>query len=369
MEVLRHLRSLGLVVLGVALALSALAPAAGAQRRGRAEPTAAPAPQWPVKTREHVDLWLHGFALLQDDTATVPLFSRGYAERLTVLKNSRGLLTMLDTARASLAAHLEARPQLLGAQFVALHFGSWEEMTRAFEFLARADREPNRAVSLEVRAVIDLLTQYFPRPVDRDFARRFVAALQDERTVFHHEWWLAESRGRERALAAVDSLWQRRWRPPLQRYLNHTQQASGDLVLALTLGGEGRAIPAGKNANQYAVTWPATPDSAETLLFAFAHEVAGTIAQVAVDDNLTPAQKRAGAGAPIVSAGLVRGGALLVERVEPGMGERYARWYLAQMGRPAPEGTALDALAAAFPMPEEMLASMRRQIDIAFAGI
>src|SRR6478609_47904 len=23
---------------------------------------------WPVKTREHVDLWLHGYALLQEDT-------------------------------------------------------------------------------------------------------------------------------------------------------------------------------------------------------------------------------------------------------------------------------------------------------------
>src|SRR3954469_19327236 len=31
---------------------------------------------WPVKTREHVDLWLHGFALLQEDTTFVPFFRR-----------------------------------------------------------------------------------------------------------------------------------------------------------------------------------------------------------------------------------------------------------------------------------------------------
>jgi hypothetical protein len=364
MEVLRHVRPLGLLVL-----LAALALPAGAQRRGRPEAAPPPTATWPVKTREHVDLWLHGFALLQDDTAKVPLFTRGYAERMTVLKNSRGLITTLDTARGTLAAHLRARPGLLGAQFVALHFGSWEEMTRAFEFMFRADREPNRSVSIEVRAVIDLLAQYFPRPVDREFARRLVAALEDERAAFHHDWWLAESRERDAALAAADSMWQRRWRPQLQRYLNHTQQASGDLVLALTLGGEGRALPAGKHANQYAVTWPATADSAETLLFAFAHEVAGTLAQVAADDNLTPAQQRAGAAAPLVSAGLVIGGALLVERIEAGMGERYARWYLSQMGQQAPDEDALAALTAAFPIPGEMLASMKRQIAIAFAGI
>ena len=43
----------------------------------------------------------------------------------------------------------------------------------------------------------------------------------------------------------------------MQRYLNHTQQASGDLIVSLALGGEGRAVPAGKSASQYAVAWPA----------------------------------------------------------------------------------------------------------------
>ena len=40
---------------------------------------------WPVKTREHVDLWLHGFALLSNDSSAVPLFRRGYRDDLTVL--------------------------------------------------------------------------------------------------------------------------------------------------------------------------------------------------------------------------------------------------------------------------------------------
>ena len=34
---------------------------------------------WQLDTREHVDLWLHGFAMLQDDQSLVPYFRLGYA--------------------------------------------------------------------------------------------------------------------------------------------------------------------------------------------------------------------------------------------------------------------------------------------------
>ena len=43
-------------------------------------------------------------------------------------------------------------------------------------------------------------------------------------------------------LAAADSLWQGTYRQKLQRFLNNTQQETGDFILALTLGGEGRTV-------------------------------------------------------------------------------------------------------------------------------
>ena len=52
----------------------------GTVTTGGAGPTAEPASPsviWPVKTREHVDLWLHGFAMLQEDTTFVPFFKCG----------------------------------------------------------------------------------------------------------------------------------------------------------------------------------------------------------------------------------------------------------------------------------------------------
>src|SRR5690242_3059349 len=58
--------------------------------------TPQPGVTWGIKTREHVDLWLHGFALLQEDTTFVPFFRRGYGTDMTVLKNRANVVTQLD---------------------------------------------------------------------------------------------------------------------------------------------------------------------------------------------------------------------------------------------------------------------------------
>lgn len=354
------------VALTVALTLGACA---GTQTSAAPLRPVVRGPQWPVKTREHVDLWLHGFALLMEDTSAVPLFERGYGERVTIEKNTRGLYTAFDSSRSALAAMVRTRPVLEGAQFLALYFGTWEELRQAVDYFVNAEGDPAKATNRDVQGIIAFLAQQFPRKEDREFARRFTKALDGERTSFHHQWWLDEQRARTAALAAADSLWQRTWRPALQVYLNHTQQGNGDLIVSRVLGGEGRAVPAGKNASQYAVAWPSAVDSADVLLFSFAHEAAGAVANVAVNDHLTPAQQREGTGAKLAATGLVRGGALLVARIDPALAERYARWYLGQAGKPVPASGALEALAAAFPMPDEMIASMKRQIDLAFVGI
>ncbi|MBA3854218.1 MAG: hypothetical protein C0503_07370 [Gemmatimonas sp.] len=369
MEVLRHLRALRALV----LTLAALALTAGdvdAQRGRQAEPLRpAGGPQWPVKTREHVDLWLHAFALLQTDTAKVPFFDRGYAERITIVKNSRAVYTKFDEQRAALAADPVATRHLLDAQFLPLYFGTWQEMSQAIEYFLRAEGDPRRANNRDVQGIVAFLAQSFPRADDRAWLRKLVDAVQSEYDQFYKAYWLEQFRERERALAVADSLWQSTWRPGLQRYLNYTRQTSGDLILAMTLGGEGRALPAGQRTNQYAIAFPTSADSAEVLLYVFAHEAAGEIARVAVADHLTPAQQRQGLGNTLGAAGLVRGGALLAEQAVPGAGERYARYYLAQMGKTAPEGGALAALAEAFPMPDVMIDEMKRQIALSVQGI
>ena len=218
MEVLRDLRSLGRLILALGAVLTFTVTPAEAQRR-RAEPPPPPGPQWPVKTREHVDLWLHAFALLQDDTAAVPLFNRGYAERMMILKNSRGIYTSLDSARDDLSRIGAERGLLLNAQFLPLYFGTWEEMVQAFDYYFKAEGNPGRVNNREVAGIIAFLASNFPRNEDREWAKRFMAALTNEREKFYRQYWLDEFRTRSAALATTDSLWQGSWRPALQEFI------------------------------------------------------------------------------------------------------------------------------------------------------
>src|SRR3954464_9152619 len=58
---------------------------------------------WRVATKEHVDLWLHGFALLTSDTGHVPFFARGYKQQITALKRQRNVFSQLDANQQELS--------------------------------------------------------------------------------------------------------------------------------------------------------------------------------------------------------------------------------------------------------------------------
>src|ERR1041384_4023143 len=72
---------------------------------------------WPVKTRSHVDLWLHGYAMLLVDTATPPVFRRGYRDRIRGIKSQRGITTLLDANRERLQQRLSLSQTLVNGQF------------------------------------------------------------------------------------------------------------------------------------------------------------------------------------------------------------------------------------------------------------
>jgi hypothetical protein len=75
---------------------------------------------WQVTTLEHVDLWLHGFALLTSDTGKVPFFARGYKQQITALKRQKNIFTQLDANQQQLSARFATTPTLANAQFVAM---------------------------------------------------------------------------------------------------------------------------------------------------------------------------------------------------------------------------------------------------------
>src|SRR5512133_2965469 len=80
--------------------------------------SATPPNQWPINTYEHVDLWLHGFAMIQDDSTLVPFFRRGYKAEMTDLKRRSNVTTQLDVNIAKLRSRFAQTPRLVNAQFV-----------------------------------------------------------------------------------------------------------------------------------------------------------------------------------------------------------------------------------------------------------
>src|SRR5215212_5819314 len=219
-----------------ALILAAGCASAGGGAGGTTTETPAPTDRnagqaavvWPVKTREHVDLWLHGYALLQEDTTFVPFFRRGYSTQMTVLKNRANVVSQLDANREKLRSRLTLNPQLINAQFVPLSFSNWNELTQTVDLFIRANGDPRAASSMEQANAIAMLAAYFQTGADRDWLRLFVQSLNDESTKFYHSYWTQQQRERSNVLDVVDGQWRNTYLPKLQRFLSNTQQSSGE---------------------------------------------------------------------------------------------------------------------------------------------
>ena len=324
---------------------------------------------WRLATLEHVDLWLHGFALLTSDTGHVPFFARGYKQRITAAKQQRNLFTQLDANRQDLSARFASNPSLTNAQFVAMYFGSFQEIVNATDFFIRSNGDPRAASDPQVQRDIALLAANFPSPADRNWLRLFVQSLQDESIRFFHAYWMGEQQARGAAFAAFQEAWMSRYYPKLSRFLNNTQQAAGQLVLSIPLGGEGRTVNDGKQSNLIAVEFPSTVETAPDALFGFVHEAVAKIVGDAIADNTTAAEQRSGVTVGYTGNGAVRGGALLLQKIAPDLVPAYMRYYLATLGKSAPAGDPSAAFSAAFALPTTILDAIGKQIDLVLGGI
>ncbi len=336
-------------------------------------PSAPAAARWPVKVLPHVDLWLHGFGMISDDTLPVPLFRRGYRDSMTVIKNRTNSYTTLDANRQELGARLGTTPALQNAQFLVFSFPDWEQLSQAIDLFLKADGNPQQAGDQQAAAIIGFFAAQFPTAADRQWLRRFYDGLVDERNSFYQNFWTNAQRERTTVLNEVTSMWDQQYRDKFARFLGSTQQRSGEMIVSLPLGPEGRASGGREGQTLVAVPMPGRTQDAREAVLVFAHEVVGTTAGSAVNDNTTPAEKRSGASSRYVAFAQVRGGAILLEKIAPELLEPYVRYYLAQGGHrlgtlnTVAQRTA--ALAAAYPLPTAVLEGMTRQIEIALGGI
>jgi len=323
---------------------------------------------WPVKTREHVDLWLHGYALLQEDTTFVPFFKRGYGTNMIVLKNRANVVTQLDANRDKLRARIAINPGLINAQFVPLAFSNWAELSQTVDLFVQAQGNPRAASSQQQAQGIAFLAAYFQTAADRDWLRLFVQSLNDESTKFYHSYWVQQQRERSNVLELVDTLWQRTYRPRMQKFLNNTQQAQGEVLLSMPLDGEGRSVTSGKQSNTITVTFPDRPNDAVEAIYVIAHEAVSALAATAVNDNITPEQRRSGLGERYQSAAAVRGGALLIQRTSPESLDGYMRYYLRSVNRPV-GASVQTTFTSTFSLPDTIRDALVRQLDVVLGGI
>lgn len=375
----RFLRGLSAALFAAGCATSASSASAGGNIAPTSSPTLAGGPSnsdagsqarpWRVTTYEHVDLWLHGFAMLTSDTGHVPFFARGYKQDIAARKKQQNVYTNLDANQQQLSARFAANPAIANAQFLAMYFSSFQELASAVDLLVRSEGQPRRASDPVMQQQIALLAANFPTPADRNWARLFVQSLQDEGSRFYHAYWTAEQQARGAAFAQVNQQWMGTYYPKLTRFLNNTQQTNGEMILSLPLGGEGRTINNSKQSNQVAVVFPRTAETADEAMYGFVHEVVARLVDESVRDNTTPAEQRTGATAGYTGNGAVRGGALLLERTIPDAVPGYMRFYLRELGRTVPTGDPRAAFEAAFPLPPAIVASLAKSIEGVLGGI
>jgi hypothetical protein len=324
---------------------------------------------WPVRTAEYVDLWLHGYALVSTDTTKVPLFERGYRARMTDIRRQRNVTTALDANMQTLRDGLAANPALSNGQFAVFSFASFDEIVRIVPQFVRNEGSPTTVNDQMTQQLFLALRQYFRTVAEREWLRLFVTSLQDEQNRFYQSFWNAQQVDRAAARQAVETAWNGTYRAKFQRYLRNERLTDGTFILSLPLGGEGRSIFSAVQGNGVAVPLTESAGDAMAAIYVFAHEIVGTAAAKAVEDNLTPAQAREGQLEKMIPIAAVRGGALLLQRIAPELVAGYQRYYLSVTGAAIPSGDPAAAFAAAYTMAQPIVDGIGRQIDLVLAGI
>ncbi|HWP03726.1 MAG TPA: hypothetical protein VNL96_09740 [Gemmatimonadaceae bacterium] len=315
-------------------------------------------PYWTLTTREHVDLWLHGFARLLPDTFRVTLFDNAYSQRVTAARGA--MRTVLDDSSVKLRSFVERDPRLAQAQFVALYFSSWTELSRAVRaFLASS--EVSGSGALREYAV---LRSYFPTAEGRAFLAMFHAALEDEGRRFFSEYRARELRQRATAFALTERHW-RELGPLLDRYLRNSGQLRGTVLASLVLRGQGRTLPQAEGVT-VVVGYPRDSASALEPLFTVVREITAAEASRVVAAHATSAERLGSDVESLESVASVRAGAFLLDRIAPDLAAEYRRFYLGLAGA---SGSSERELRAVYALPGAIADALANRIAIILEGL
>jgi hypothetical protein len=359
-------------VLFVTAALVAVACSSGGYPEGTPSPSVSPNTPigWPLQTAEYVDLWFHSYAMVMNDTTKVPLFDRGYRERMTERRRQLNVTTALDANMQTLRDGLAKSSSIEGSgQFVIFSFASLDELVRVTKQFYEGEGSPQTVNDNTTRQLFTVLRSAFRTVAEREWLRLFVNSIADENAKFYQSYWTSQQTDRAATRSAVTNAWNNTYRSKFQRYLRNELLVDGTFVLSLPIGGEGRTYLDPLQGNAIASSFPEPSADQMAPLYTFTHEIVGKAANRAIEDNLTPAEAREGAAERLTPIGAVRGGAILLQRIAPELLQGYQRFYLRQVGAAVPSGDPNAAFIAAFALPQAVADGLARQIDLVLAGI
>lgn len=342
-----------------------------------AEPLAVrPDLTWRISTRYQVDLWLHGYALLQQDTTLIPYFKPGYRDSLVAFKKRGNITTLLDTDHDSLRAELNSDARLVGGQFLGLYFRSWETTQKAIDQYLKSSATEESARRMNTRQMIDpdsravfgIIEASYSTPAERQWLRKFTAAMQDENAKYYANWWRAQQTQRAAVFAAVDSLWAQTYFAKFRKFLTKSGQSRGEILLSLPLDGEGRTLGEPGRGPTITVTFPDSVSHAVDAMYVLAHEAVSPVSNAAVNDNTTPAEKKEGVADRYTSPAAVRGGLQLLQKIAPELAIGYARYYLDAAHISYTPGAEVAAIEKAFPLRQTIADQLTSQLNSDVSG-
>ncbi|HEU5480974.1 MAG TPA: hypothetical protein VFU90_14105 [Candidatus Tumulicola sp.] len=345
--------------------------------QGTAEPLAArPDLTWRISTRYQVDLWLHGYALLQKDTTLIPYFKPGYRDSIIAFKKRGNITTVLDTDKDSLETQLNSDSKLVGGQFLGLYFRNWESTQKAIDSYLKSSSSEESARRMNVRQMVDpdqravygIIQASYSTPAERQWLRKFSAAMQDENTKYYANWWRTQQSQRAAIFAAVDSLWAQTYFAKFRPFLTKSGQSRGEILLSLPLDGEGRTLGEPGRGPTITITFPDSVSRAVDAMYVLAHEAVSPVSNAAVNDNTTPAEKKEGVADRYTSPAAVRGGLQLLQKIAPELAIGYARYYLDAAHISYTPGAEVAAIEKAFPLRQTIAEQLTNQLNTDTSG-
>ena len=260
------------------------------------------------------------------DTSHVPLFERGYRDRMLALRHTRNVYTSLDANQERLSSGFVDNPALVNAQFLIFQFTSFDQLVELGNLFVQSEGYPprhhrrshpttHRRLAAEFpiggrpRLVPDLLAGPSRRAVP------VLPGLLDGRASVAREY----SAGGGYAFGSTPIAQSSRG------FLRPERLGDGSFILSLPLGGEGRSVTDPQLGNAVAVLFPTTPATAIEAVYAFAHEVTDNVTNLAFTANARTTDRRAvppPPGTPSIAqlygaTADVRAGALLLQRIAP----------------------------------------------------